>query len=172
MPSTLGKNLYVRVDSARLSNLVKHENADFRSASAPGAPQSEEEPSPFRRALDEYLGRKSKNSKTPAFLKDLQAPGSLQTKDDVHRAMVELEKTSTDRSSARVVRKALKPVIRVLTDYSNIVDTLGMAFWSQERELERLIDILKHSSSGSDAHRHSLGLSEGCRRCKSPRLNS
>ena len=127
MLSTLEKNVYVRRDPTLLSNLGKHENAELGSASASGALRSEEELSPFRRALDEYLGRKSKNSKTPAFLKDLQAPGSLQTKDDVHRAMVELEKTSTDRSSARAVRKVLKPVIRVLTDYSNIVDSLGMA---------------------------------------------
>ena len=66
----------------------------------------------------------------PAFLNDLQAPGSLQTKYDVQRAMVELEKTSTDKTSAQVVRKVLKPIIRVLADYTSIVDTLGMPIWS------------------------------------------
>lgn len=96
-------------------------------AFAAGASQSEGQPSPFRRALDEYVGRKSKKSKTPAFLNDLQVPGSLQTKSDVQRAMIELEKTSTDKASAQVVRKVLKPVIRVLADYTSIVDTLAQA---------------------------------------------
>ena len=100
------------------------------SAFATGASQSEGQPSPFRRALDEYVGRKSKKSQTPAFLNDLQALGSFQTKDDVQRAMVELEKTSTDKTSVQFVRKVLKPVIRVLADYTSIVDTLGMPIWS------------------------------------------
>lgn len=102
----------------------------WKSAFVAGASQSEGQPSPFRRALDEYVRQKSKKSKTPAFLNDLQLSVSPQTQDDVQRAMVDLEKSSTEKTSAQVVRKVLKPVIRVLADYTSIVDTLGMPIWS------------------------------------------
>ena len=86
-----------------------------------------EEPSPFRRALDEYVQSRRKKSRTPAFLKELQTPGSLKTKEDVQRAMIDLENSSTDRTSAKVVRTTMKPVIRLLSDYSGVIDTLGKA---------------------------------------------
>ena len=95
------------------------------SSTAPEDLHGKEEPSPFRRALDEYVQSRRKKSKTPAFLKEFQTPGSLKTKEDVQRAMVELEKSSTDRTSAMVVRSTMKPVIRVLSDYSGVIDTLG-----------------------------------------------
>lgn len=85
-----------------------------------------EEPSPFRQALDEYVQSRRKKSKRPAFLKELQRSGSLKTKEDVQRAMTDLENSSTDRTSAKVVRTAMKPIIRVLSDYSGVIDSLGM----------------------------------------------
>ena len=82
--------------------------------------------SPFRRALDDYVQSRRKKSKTPGFLKELQRPGSLKTKEDVQRAMIDLEYSSTDRKSAMVLRNLMKPFIRVLSDYSGVIDTLGM----------------------------------------------
>lgn len=92
-----------------------------------------EEPSPFRRALDDYVQSRRKKSKTPAFLRELQRPGSLRTKEDVQRAMVDLEKSSTDKTSAKVVRSTMKPVIRLLSDYSGVIDTLGMVACLRKR---------------------------------------
>ena len=92
-----------------------------------------EEPSPFRRALDEYVQSRRKKSKTPAFLKELQTPGSLKTKEDVQRAMIDLENSSTDRTAAKVVRTTMKPVIRLLSDYSGVIDTLGKVACLQKR---------------------------------------
>ena len=100
------------------------------SSTVPDDLHEKEEPSPFRRALDEYVQSRRKKSKKPAFIKELQRPGSLKTKEDVMKAMVDLEKSSTDRTSARVVRTTMMPVIRVLSDYSGVIDTLGMiACW-------------------------------------------
>ena len=96
---------------------------------SPAAPENlhvKEEPSPFRRALDEYVQSRRKKSKTPAFIKEIQRPGSLQTKEDVQKAMIDLDKSSTDRTSAKVARTTMKPVIRLLSDYSAVIDTLGM----------------------------------------------
>ena len=107
------------------------------SSTAPEDLHEMEEPSPFRRALDEYVQSRRKKSKTPAFLEELQRPGSLKTKEDVQRAMVDLEKSSTDRTSAKVVRTTMKPVIRVLSDYSGVIDTLGMvACYAKARVIE------------------------------------
>jgi hypothetical protein len=39
--------------------------------------------------------------------------------------MVQLEQDSTDRAATRNVRKVLRPVIRVLDDYSSVVETMG-----------------------------------------------
>ena len=175
MPPALGQSAYVTRQSTYSATtywvLFHQRNTNFGSTFATGASQSEGQLSPFRRALDEYVQRKSKRSKTPAFLSGLQVPGSLQTKDDVQKAMVELEKTSTDKTSAKVVRKVLKPVIRVLADYTGIVDTLGMPFRSYYR-IYRCWLTEEHSPGGSDAHCHNLGLSESCSGCKSPLVTS
>ena len=93
------------------------------SSAAPECLHMKEDLSPYRRALDEYVQSRRKKSKTPAFLKELQRSGSPKTKEDVQRAMIDLENSSADRTSAKVVRTAMKPVIRVLSDYS---DALGM----------------------------------------------
>ena len=103
------------------------------SSTAPEGLHGEEEPSPFRRALDEYVQSRRKKSKTPAFLKELQRPGSLKTKQDVLRAMKDLEKSSTDRTSTKVVRATMMPVIRLLSDYSGVIDTLGMVACLRKR---------------------------------------
>lgn len=103
------------------------------SSTAPEGLHGEEEPSPFRRALDEYVQSRRKKSKTPAFIKGLQRPGSCVTKNDVQKAMIDLEDQSTDRTSAKVVRTAMKPVIRLLSDYSGVIDTLGMVACLRKR---------------------------------------
>jgi hypothetical protein len=65
-----------------------------------------------------------KKSKTPQFILDLQKPGANADQHSVEQAMVQLERDSTDRTAVRNIRK-LKPVIKVLSDYSNVLDTLG-----------------------------------------------
>lgn len=85
-----------------------------------------EESPTFKLALDEYIKRRGKKSKTPQFIADLQKSQKLPTKEDVHDAIKQLEKNATDSTATRNVRKILRPVIRVLDDYSGVVDTLSI----------------------------------------------
>ncbi|KAM3069555.1 hypothetical protein ACMFMG_005658 [Clarireedia jacksonii] len=82
---------------------------------------------PFKRALDEYVNRRGKKSKTPQFIADLQKSPKLPNKDDVNDAMKKLEKETTDSKVTRNIRKILRPVIRVLDDYSGVVETMSNA---------------------------------------------
>ncbi|PQE29428.1 Zinc finger protein [Rutstroemia sp. NJR-2017a WRK4] len=90
-------------------------------------PVPKDEPSNFKRALDEYVNRRGKKSKTPQFIADLQKSSKLPSKEDVNDAMKTLEKESTDSKVTRNIRKILRPVITVLDDYSGVVDTLSTA---------------------------------------------
>ena len=131
MPPDSGEVMYVKQSlSTCLQRLARTTNTDYRSVIAPGSVQGEGTLPPFRRALKQYLLSKStkrSKSKTPAFLNDLQRPGCTKTKEDVQKAMRDLDKASSDRTSTRAVRMTLGPVIRVLDDYSGIINTLGMS---------------------------------------------
>lgn len=89
--------------------------------------QVKNDPSPFNRALEEYIKRRGKKSKTPQFIADLQNSQKLPTKQDVNNAMKQLEKDATDSAVTRNIRKILRPVITVLDDYSAVVDTMSNA---------------------------------------------
>ena len=85
--------------------------------------------SPFKRAVDQYVQSRKSQSSTPQFVKSLQNIDSPTTKEDVQRAIVELERSSTGKASTRRIRNVLSPVIRVLSDYAGIVNTLGKSFF-------------------------------------------
>ncbi|KAG8530799.1 uncharacterized protein KY384_004156 [Bacidia gigantensis] len=85
------------------------------------------EPSPFRRAIDAYIKSRPKKSTTPQFLLALQESGSTTTKDDVQRAMTELERKNANSTATRLIRKTLKPVMSVLHTYTGVIDTLAQA---------------------------------------------
>ena len=81
--------------------------------------------SPFSRAINDYIQSRSEKSSTPQFLKGLESRGSLITKDDIQAAIVELEQSNTNKASTRHVRTILRPIIRVLSDYTGVLEALG-----------------------------------------------
>lgn len=86
--------------------------------------------SPFARAVDQYIQSRRAKSKAPSFIDDLQQQrneGKILDQKAVKLAMMQLEKDATDKTSARVARNTLNPVIRCLSDYSSIVDVLVQA---------------------------------------------
>lgn len=88
--------------------------------------------SSFHCALDEYIRSRKKDSVNSKFLQDLQKQQAVPiTAEDVHQSLEFLEKNNSNRSSTRNVRQFLEPVIRVLSDYSGIIDTFGMSFAPQ-----------------------------------------
>ncbi|KAM0160095.1 hypothetical protein ACHAQE_004710 [Botrytis cinerea] len=83
--------------------------------------------SPFNRALEEYIKRRGKKSKTSQLIADLQSSPKPLSKQDVNNALKQLEKETTDSVVTRNIRKVLRPVITVLADYSGVVDTMSNA---------------------------------------------
>lgn len=84
-------------------------------------------PSPFARALEEYINSRTKKSKTPEFIRDIQKQiddGETLDKRAIQKAIVEVERASTDRVATQRMRKFLSPIISVLTTYSGVVDTM------------------------------------------------
>ena len=81
--------------------------------------------SPFNRALEEYIKRRGKKSKTSQLIADLQSSPKPLSKQDVNNALKQLEKETTDSAVTRNIRKVLRPVITVLADYSGVVDTMS-----------------------------------------------
>ena len=63
----------------------------------------------------------------PQFLEDLEKADDAWTRTDAQNAIMKLERENAGKKSAKVVRAVLKPVIRVLTDYTAIVDSLAQA---------------------------------------------
>lgn len=110
-PQKVEFQLENRADITLLSDVNADEEAE-RLADA----------SAFKRAIEEYSQSRREKSSTPQFLTALQ---SSTTKDDVHRAIVELEQVNTSKASTRHIRNILNPIIKVLTDYTGIVNTLG-----------------------------------------------
>ena len=96
---------------------------DSKSGVMPAAPSS------FRLALDAYVQSKKEREKEklPQFIQDLQASDNDWTKADVQKAMLELERKNAGRKDVTFVRSVLRPVIRVLTDYSSVVRSLAQA---------------------------------------------
>ncbi|KAJ4371362.1 hypothetical protein N0V83_004579 [Neocucurbitaria cava] len=93
-------------------------------APAPATPQPA---TPFARALEEYIQSRPKKSKTPQFIRDIQQ--QIQNGDTIDRmavknAIVQVERTSTDRAATQRMRKVLNPVVSVLNTYAGVVDTL------------------------------------------------
>ncbi|TGO22714.1 hypothetical protein BPAE_0157g00010 [Botrytis paeoniae] len=89
--------------------------------------QTKNDASPFTRALEEYIKRRGKKSKTSQLITDLQNSPKPPSKQDVNNALKQLEKETTDSTVTRNIRKVLRPVITVLADYSGVVDTMSNA---------------------------------------------
>ncbi|TGO40704.1 hypothetical protein BHYA_0033g00580 [Botrytis hyacinthi] len=89
--------------------------------------QVKNDASPFTRALEEYIKRRGKKSKTSQLITDLRSSPKPPSKQDVNKALKQLEKETTDSAVTRNIRKVLRPVITVLADYSGVVDTMSNA---------------------------------------------
>ncbi|KAF5879132.1 putative nacht domain protein [Botrytis fragariae] len=89
--------------------------------------QVKNDASPFNRALEEYIKRRGKKSRTPQLIADMQSSPKPPSKQDVNNALKQLEKETTDSAVTRNIRKVLRPVITVLADYSGVVDTMSNA---------------------------------------------
>lgn len=87
--------------------------------------QVKNDASPFTRALEEYIRRRGKKSKTSQLITDLQSSPKPPSKQDVNNALKQLEKETADSAVTRNIRKVLRPVITVLADYSGVVDTMS-----------------------------------------------
>jgi hypothetical protein len=79
--------------------------------------------SPFREAIDEFLGSFPKN-RQPKFIRKCLDTGESVTPGDVLQSVEQVERESSNKTSTRIIRKVLEPVITVMVDYSGIVDVL------------------------------------------------
>ena len=79
--------------------------------------------SPFREAIDEFLGSFPKN-RQPKFIRKCLNTGQSVTPEDVLQSVEQVERESSNKTSTRIIRKVLEPVITVMADYSGIVDIL------------------------------------------------
>jgi hypothetical protein len=86
--------------------------------------------SPFSRALDQYLSSRPKKSKTPQFIHEIQQRqrnGDTVDQNAVKQAMVQLERSSSDRAATSRMRRVLGPVVSILNTYAAVIDTLCQA---------------------------------------------
>ena len=77
----------------------------------------------FREAIDEFLDPLPKNRR-PKFIQKCLNTGEFVTPEDVLQSVEQVERESSNKTSTRIIRKVLEPVITVMVDYSGIVDIL------------------------------------------------
>ncbi|OCK82019.1 hypothetical protein K432DRAFT_433750 [Lepidopterella palustris CBS 459.81] len=85
-----------------------------------------ESSSPFRAAIDEFLNSYPKN-RQPKFVRKCLTDGEHVTEEDVRQSVAQVEKESSNKTSTKIIRKVLEPVITAMSDYSGILDVLCQA---------------------------------------------